>query len=47
MENILLYFTQVVLDPFFLLAVVDFDYKFTYIDIGYQGRISDDRIYNN
>ena len=30
-----------------LLAIVDYDYKFIYIDVGCQGRISDGRVYNN
>ena len=31
----------------FLLALVDYDYKFTYINYRYQGRINDVEIYNN
>ena len=30
-----------------LLALVDYDYKFMYIDVGCQGRISDGWVYNN
>ena len=30
-----------------LLALVDYDYKFIYLDVGCQGRISDDSVYRN
>ena len=30
-----------------MLALVDFDYKFTFINVGCQGRISDGGVYNN
>lgn len=30
-----------------LLALVDYDYKFTYVDVGCQGRISDGGVYRN
>ena len=29
------------------MAVVDYDYKFTYNNVGYQGHISDWGVYNN
>ena len=29
------------------LALVDYDYKFMFIDVGCQGRISDGGVYNN
>ena len=30
-----------------MLALVDYDYKFIFVDVLYQGRISDDSVYNN
>ena len=30
-----------------LLAIVDYDYKFLYVDVGCQGRISDGGVYRN
>ena len=30
-----------------MLALVDLDYKFTFIDVGCQGRISDGGVYSN
>lgn len=30
-----------------LLAIVDYDYKFTFVDVGCQGRISDGGVYRN
>ena len=30
-----------------LMAVVDYDYKFIYADVGYQGRISDGGVYRS
>ena len=30
-----------------LLALVDYDYKFMYIDVGCQGHICDGGVYNN
>ena len=30
-----------------LLAIVDFDYKFLFVDVGCQGRISDGGVYRN
>ena len=30
-----------------MLALVDYDYKFMFIDVGCQGRISDGGVYNN
>ena len=30
-----------------ILALVDYDYKFMFIDLGCQGRISDGGVYNN
>ena len=30
-----------------ILALVDYDYKFMFIDVGCQGRISDGGVYNN
>ena len=30
-----------------MLALVDYDYKFMFVDVLYQGRISDDSVYSN
>ena len=30
-----------------LLAIVDYDYKFLFVDVGFQGRFSDGRLYRN
>ena len=30
-----------------LLAIVDYDYKFLFVDVGCQGRITDGRLYRN
>ena len=54
MENVVLYFMNVAVDPSFtrfysvvLLALVHYDYKYRYIYAGCQERISDGRVYNN